>query len=663
MLSLLSVCWPVALLALVCWFLGGGLLRLARLPALPLFLSVFLRLVLGLSLLLTGYALVRTTGNTVLAGLILLLGGMLWQLRRAAAPAGPAVGPGPATGAAALGLAVAVAVGMTALRFPMLYNFGTGYFDAPFLDLAYYAKLTFPLNQQGVETVMLEPTNVVRPVPVPYHYFELWLNALLEWATPLAPTVSLFVATYSFMLTLVFFGYCTLFEHFEQPRGRVLLLGALCMFLTGILLPGFERSTVLWNNRFALLAYLAVFPKLASVYIFTLLGFALYVRRQLAAAFWAWAVIPVVFISTAPALFGSLAVLATGLTIAGRRGRRYWQHLLLPVVVSAGFIGAFYLINAWLHPSAASTPLGSSLRALLPRAGEWRTSLNVAVGGVLAFVAYYFLYGLVLLAAAWPRWRQAAARLKPYAGLLGLVLGYFAIGLPLWGLGYHFLDAWQFFNNAVMAGVAALFATGLAVVLRGRGPRPAYLTATALGGLILLNLYSAGGKLPLHVTVAYDPAFLARVNALLPVLSPAGAYVLGPDDYDSPYAYNAYTRTPGLYLNTLEKQSRVLLNLSQLSVDTAQAAANAANFAYQTTDLIERTQIRQFARQLRVRQPTLSDAAIQRRFVLSQQLNFVCVAPSGQLPASLQALVRQQLEDPQTHEKLYLLNVNAPQGP
>ena len=63
---------------------------------------------------------------------------------------------------------------------------------------------------------------------------------------------------------------------------------------------------------FSLLPYLAVFPKLALVYIFMLLGFLLYVKGQREAALWAWVGIPLVFVSTAPAMMVVLTLLAAG---------------------------------------------------------------------------------------------------------------------------------------------------------------------------------------------------------------------------------------------------------------------------------------------------------------------------------------------------------------
>ena len=64
---------------------------------------------------------------------------------------------------------------------------------------------------------MLELSALVQAVPQPYYYFELWLSALLAWALPLAPAVSLFVLAYTVLLIVLYIGYCALFNHFGQP--------------------------------------------------------------------------------------------------------------------------------------------------------------------------------------------------------------------------------------------------------------------------------------------------------------------------------------------------------------------------------------------------------------------------------------------------------------
>ena len=663
MIQLLLLSTLAAIAAGLFCLAGAGILRVLRIPAPATLYGLFLRLIFGLSAVLTIYAAVRTGFNTVLSGVLLSLGGVSWWLRKHGAGRQlhgsrekllrPTAAP--YSVAHLLLLLLSAAALMTALRFPLLYNFASGHYDAPFLDIVYYAKLTFPLNQQGVESSMLEPGSLVQAVPQPYHYFELWLNALLAWATPLAPAVSLFVLTYSLLLTVVYIGYCALFEHFGQPRHRALLLGAACLFIAGVFLPVFNRNSILVNSMFSLLPYLAVFPKLAPVYIFMLLGFLLYVKGHGAAALWAWVAVPVVFVSTAPAMMVALTLLAIGMAWRTQAKLADWLALLLPMVSASLFIGLFYVANKLTHPQPVeSILLGGGWRAMLMQRSEWITSLHVVVGAALAFLAYYFWYGGILMVLALSDLRRAWQTVRPYAGLLGLVGSLFVVGLLLWGAGYHLLDAWQFFNNALVPAVAALIAALAAMLLRGRRARWAYSFAGAIGLLVLVNVSAAGWRVPMHATVAYDPAFLAEVKQLAPVLSPVGAYVLGPADYNGPYAYNAYTRTPAQYLSLL-RENTPLVNISHVSLNAAQAAQMAPAYQAQITAMIESTAIRRFARQRRAVEPALTDEQLQREFVLREHITFVVVAASGELPASLKPLAYRMLQDPVTGEKLYLL--------
>ncbi len=669
---LLSLLVVAALTVLAFYVVGAGLLRLLQLASPSPLLAVFLRLVFGSSAVLVLYSVVRTGGNTVMAGLVLLLGGLAWQLRRWGTGA-PALGetaflapPGPARSRWASGggggaLALGAVVLLTALRFPLLYNFGTGHYDAPFVDFIFYGKTAFQLNALGLESITFAPTGSGLQAAQPYHYFELWLNALLLWATTFPPGVTVFMLTYSILLTVVYFGFCALMETFGHSLSKALLLGAACLFIMGIFLPVFHRSAILVNNLYGLQPYLIVRPKLAPAYIFMLLGFVLYVRQNRPAAFWSWAVVPLVFISTGPALLVSLGVLALVLAVQARYRLATLGQLLLPVLAVAGFMAGFYLLNARLgSPHQGLSPgVGAGLAALLPQPREWHTVVNVVAGMLLAFAAYYFIYVAGLLLLALPHPRQAWRVVQPYSGLLLLVAGGGLVGAVLAGVGLHFVDAGQFFDNLATVSTAVLVATLLAALLRGRSAKWFYAVFGAFAGFIALNVYTSDGKLAQHMTSHYNPAFLDAVTQVAPKLSQEGAYVMGAADRKKygRFGYKSYLCTPGFYLSVAVPQEAILFSLSHLGIDPEEAVATAPANSVQMRNEVEQAPIRQFARQYRARHPGLGDAAVQRAFVLQQHINFVCVSPGGELPGSLQPLVRRVLQDDVTHERMYLLNV------
>ena len=652
---LLIVLTVVALL--VFHAVGTWLARLFRL-ALPDFFGLFVRTVTGMVVVVSSYAVLSTRGNTVL-WLLLLAFFMAWRSLRSNPVDDLATSPPPAATNSRewlreLLLLSAAGTLLAAIRLPLVYNFASHQLGVPYHDFVYYARLTFPLNELGVETNMVNPVNHGLLVAQPYHYLENWLNALLVRVSGLLSIQTLYISTYSTLLALAYLGYCAIYRHFGQSRRWALALGLVSLPLTGLFLPLFKRLALLENNFYDMSNLMFVFPKLTVILVLLLLAYLLYLKQHETAAIWLVVAVPVTFVSTAPALmmaFGLWAIYRTIRTHEGWRGlvRRLGPGLL----IFMGF-GLFYFANARLHSSNELQYTGG-MTNVFATGDTWRHAPNFLIGLALCVGAYNFVYGLLLLGLLWMGrqslltvWRRCENVLV-FTGLI-----FFSAAI-CWVIFMPFYEGWQFYNNITLAAGPVAIVVLLANALTKQGLAARLITLFVLGGAVAGINYQMSQRIDLiALNYQVNPTFLQSVRQQN--LTQTGGFILDSTEYIDPFSVNSAAFSPGLYMS-LVRNNVSLVSLSQLSLNADSVAARYPEKAASLRRWIEEAPITQFYQQARLRNPNLSREEAQRQFVLRHRINFVCVSKAGRLPASLQPLVQTRLEDAVTGEKFYLLRL------
>ncbi|OGX83184.1 hypothetical protein BEN47_17760 [Hymenobacter lapidarius] len=634
---------PLAGLA-ACYGLGTVLLWVSGLQAEEPFFTIFLRLLTGLLMLVVSYALVRTGGVSILLPVPLLLGGVVLALRRPAAGATPA----PARLGPALGLTLVLCLAVFAGQYALVYEPGTAHLQTPFQDYVYYSRLTLMLNQFGLETNSLEVVFPQFQTVQPYHYLEIWLNALLVWVSGLPSVWVLFVSMTTMLLTIAGVGFAAIYAWCGVKAAWAMLLGGLMLTVNGTIWPFLEGFLFVGNG--SLLSHLPaqLHPKLGPVYIAMVLSGLLLLRQRWVAAALALPMLPLLFVATAPAALAGVVGLVLYL---GLSRQLPWQRALLllaPVGAVGVYMGLFYALQPapYQFPHAGHSSL---LASVLPAGQELETLINIAIGVLLNYGIYYVGYaalaGLLwwtgsartplIAPAGWP-WMAWAA-----ATLLGALL--------MRTLSHHFLDGFQFFSNPMVPLSAVVLAIVLGQVLRGQATARLALAAAGLLGLLLVN------TLPrITDNARFSTQFLARVGPVLQALPARGGYLLGDADYQNAYMLASDAYTAGTYVSNF-RNDYLLLSLSALVPDSlntdprfARDSTQAALATDQST-LARLTQLRQ-----RVGRPLSPDSAA-LALVQRAGLRFICASPRARLPPTLRPLVHARYRDSRSGEVLYVL--------
>ena len=240
------------------YFIGYLLLMRTKLLPERTFTALFSCLLTGITLVTTVTALVATKGNTVFCAVPLLALVLYFGVQRNSGKRFVEI-------SLAFHLKNLALLGIAALAiFGFRYWFGYAAYGQPAIhdDLIYYAKLSGYLLKTGLETSNVEYLYLQENSQLPYHYFEIWLNAAFLKIFPATSVHLLYLVTYTLGILVVWVGFCALFESRLELTWWLKLLLLVCLALTGVDFPDlrnpiFEYTVYL---QFNVVFYAKLFP-------------------------------------------------------------------------------------------------------------------------------------------------------------------------------------------------------------------------------------------------------------------------------------------------------------------------------------------------------------------------------------------------------------------
>lgn len=451
----------IALLAiivsLVIFYIAGSfvlwLLRTA--PKADVFYETFVCLIVGLVSVVSVYAIVKTCGNTILWGFLIV--GVLYLLYakinklfldkfciRNLLPDGKKV---------LLLVLVMFVLGIGFFLFQGAFFYATPINNMPHGDYAFYSTVSSVLNDFGVEASDWQSVVIGgSTAPSPYHYFDIWLPVIfiniLQWDTYEA----FVVVTQSIFMVILAMGMIAVTRKvmdytdvasLRQAQGAMLggvgriliqILSVLSIFFAGLLfvkiLP--QSSDFIFSNSCSL-KYLSV----SMFVVWTVLA----MLEKKGGWYLPMLCLPVVNIITAPVSF-TTAVLLLGMSALRRKSLK---HIVLPVVsvfTVAVFIVLFYFLQAGELASG-----GMSLSTILDSfADDKAKPFKIIFGSFAILLSVYAYYLLPTIVSAISRKRNYYWTLvKDNAIVFVSVVTVVCVGTVVWGLTHVMADSIQFF--------------------------------------------------------------------------------------------------------------------------------------------------------------------------------------------------------------------------
>lgn len=638
---------------LVSYAVGWVLLTFSEAAPQEPWLKLFIALVVGSSSLSCCYAIYCTRGATLMLPVPLLLGVLLRLLRQPVATEGHLNTSPPRSGGQPLLWLLAFGTFIFLTRYLLLFDSESEFLRTPYQDYVFYARLATPLTLAGVETNSLEILYPQFLAPYPYHYLEIWWNALLVKLTDLPSVWCMFLSTFSVMITIAGVGFAAIFAHFRLPWGWVVVLAVLFLTVTGVVWPFLQHISLIKNGALLSSLLLPLQPKLAPVYWFMLLGTALLLSRHYIAAGVALAIVPLVFVPAAPAVGVGVALLALYLWLSRKVSLAAAVAMVVPVALACAYIALFYVLQpaAYKFPGASQ---GIVLQAVVPRPSEIKTLFNIALGVLLNFSVYFLGYGLLVLAVLLASRRLTIICRQHHAVLVWFGLSLLAATL-MRTVGHHFLDGFQFFSNPMVPLTPIVLAVLLGAGLEHARPRTYAFSVVALLALLLVNSHELLSNTHAgHVTTRYSPKFLRQMKQVLPSLGARGGYLLADADYTNTYTLSADSYTAGTYVSNF-KNDYALISLSALDVDSLTTDPRFARDSVQAEQIVRHSTLYRFAKFQALRHRNTSLDSTKYKLIRQAGLSFICASRLAQLPAVLQPLVTKTYVDSYSGEKLYVL--------
>src|SRR6185436_659757 len=178
----------------------------------------------------------------------------------------------------------------------------------PHFDHTDYSTISQFLNLTGEENAFRESNFYDEAFTglIPYHYFELWLNAAIAKCFGLLYSTSLLLITYPLFYFLFYLGVNAIWEEFGTISFYKKILSFLFLFFGAFCFPFFEKLPFINQYFYGLVikSYPVEFlaKKMICIYIFIIPAFLCMVRKYFSTGFLFILCIPVVFAATAPGI-------------------------------------------------------------------------------------------------------------------------------------------------------------------------------------------------------------------------------------------------------------------------------------------------------------------------------------------------------------------------
>lgn len=445
------------LISLPIFYVAGTLLLwLTRVkPNGDIFYETFVRLIVGLVSVVSAYAIVKTCGNSILWGFLVV--GVLYLLYARKnklllgkyclgnlLPDGKKV---------LLPVLVMFLLGFAFFLFQGSFFYATPINNMPHGDYAFYSTVSSVLDDFGVEASDWQSVVIGgSTAPSPYHYFDIWLpvifiNILQEdtYEAFVVVTQSIYMVILAMGMIAVtrkIMGYTDV-ASLRQAQGaklggvgRILIqvLSVLSIFFAGLLfvkiLP--QSSDFIFSNSCSL--------KYLSVSMFVVWTVLAMLERK-GGWYLPMLCLPVINIITAPVAF-TTAVLLLGMSALREKSLK---HIALPVV--SVFAVAVFIVLFYFLQSGESASGGMSLSTILDSFVEDKTKpFKIIFGSIAILLSVYAYYLLPTIVSAISRKRNDYWILvKDNAIVFVSVVTVVCVGVVVWGLTHVIADSVQFF--------------------------------------------------------------------------------------------------------------------------------------------------------------------------------------------------------------------------
>ncbi len=340
----------------VFYFTGALVLKVIKINAEGFWQHSFFSAVLGCVLWVSGFAIYSTGGITVFTPMLITGLGGLWFLKK------EYEGPGKPHEIKVWEIVslLIFSAGNYYWFWQGIHDWNESFFDAfklPKLDVAAISKNMLAL----IEGHEVNPAvyngylmGYLKSGVQPYHYFELWLGAMISVFTGLPTLISIEPTASAILVTLAGLGMAALWESLGITN-RLLLFWALASihfsgFIIGLVKGALEKAEAFFLDESIVKAYndffnsytesgITVYVKLAPIYWVFCAALLAIKSQKISRLLLIVALVPALYTPASPAILGGLAVWL----VFDFLRKRIWYKEIGWLLFSVLMVGCFYL--------------------------------------------------------------------------------------------------------------------------------------------------------------------------------------------------------------------------------------------------------------------------------------------------------------------------------
>ncbi len=527
-----------------------------------------------------------------------------------------------------------------------------GYF-MPHIDKGYYATVSSMLLETGHENrvgVNAYYNNLTANEP--YHYFDVWLNALVSFVTGTPPVLVMSLICLPLCGLLAVAGLLSVFERFGKVKPLYIVLAVLLLFVRGLYLVRVDPQ-IKWAQNFSETLLEFKSEKLGVIYVFAIFSFRLLLEGRLLPTLASFLLFPLLAIGSFPGVAGGLFLFL----LLARIGKmisslEMLRHLLYLMLLSS-FIFLFYKITG----DPGSNPyLKNGMLTYTDMKGFSFQSIKVTCIELFVRVMHYPWHTLLIHLPYLIFALIVMRGNKQLRGAFLLVSCIYFVSLVTFGFFYKLLDGPQFYTNNLPL-LNVFLAMGMIVFLSS-DVLARHVKNMFAGIVICLLLVQAYFSVMAYrdsrvFTELYSDGYLSAVNKMHKGLDKKERVAILYNQNQVPDLYNSDKSGANVLYLSFMPNFLPAVDLNVFEID--QWAPDKEIAAIQKR-FVQNAPFHRFVLE-QVSRATFKGLSESRLdFMKAHNIRFLVVSPGITPDHNITALVKKQLRDPLSGELFLLLN-------
>ena len=530
-------------------------------------------------------------------------------------------------------------------EFPMVLNMD---------DLCHVNRAMF-FNKFGIETTDLNYIQLPDGVQ-PFHYFEAWSVAAIQFFTNLNYWLSEQLILYPLFAGIIVSGIWSIAERYSLKRVTYFMCFGI-LFISGFMIHELTNIQFFkWASAIQLNAIDEFWAlKLSVVYIILLASILLYIYNLKRLSILTLLILPIISITLGPAILSTVFILfAFGTLFKGSSLRLITRKgdIFAPILIGV-FILLFYSVFK-ASTDFISIPGASGIFDELNTIAKLKHKFIISVEKIIQLVILYspfIVIGLIVI--------KKLRNNLDYQDLIikiKILLMVIVVALPMWSLFHSVFGGSEFFNYpsvAILNIISFIFLILLVnlVNLKWQKITLGLFVIVSFGFFSYRSYQTLVRMQSTNGSNLYSLEYLKSVNSIINSLeNKNGCKIENPNGSDFSDAHDHH----GFHLVSMHNEPYSLISISRYK-----AVKEIITLEKEETRFLQTLPFNRYVEIQKQNGKFISLNHSQESFIKERKIEFLIVEFGESIPTTLRSIIKEQVLDPNTNETFVLLDKSS----